>query len=346
MTGRAVAIQGGLALGALLLAYTTWQRPSESSSSNVFILDLTKNDLEKIRFEDTDGKTWSELTRGEDKDGSFVYVRLSGYDSTDVALPGGHPGVQLKMPERVVRGNESAQRLFERFTPLRASRALGALDGGKLKELGLDASKKSIEVTARGVKRKYAVVPAPPGGTDPYVKDLQDNKVYIVERSILSDLQSARTNLVERRLHGFPIEDVDRVVLEVGNVKREYVAGRIDKTYPGVRLAPADAPDKYDETLKNWHDRVFGLAPTEVLGKGENPGSGAPVTAMRLTYSARGRPLGWMELARPPADSVSTTAAAGTTEVYARTEFAAGWVRLSADAQNLLTEGEKLIAKK
>src|SRR6185369_14940631 len=128
--------------------------------------------------------------------GSFVYVTLSGYDSSDAGLPSGHPGVVLKMPDRLVRGNESAQRLFDRFTPLRASRGLGALDSGKLKELGLETPKKTIEVTARGVKRKYAIVPAPPGGSDPYLKDLQDNKVYIVDRSILSDLQSARTNLV------------------------------------------------------------------------------------------------------------------------------------------------------
>jgi hypothetical protein len=213
MTGRGLAIQGGLAFGALLLAYGTWQRPSESSSTQVFVLDLTKNDLERVRFDDQEGKSWSELSRGEDKQGGFVYVRLSGYDSSDVAMPAGHPGVVLKMPERLVRGNEAAKRVFERFTPLRASRALGVLDGGKLKELGLETPKKTLEITARGVKRKFAIVPAPPGGTEPYVKDLQDNKVYIVDRAVLSDLQSARTNLVERRMHGFAVEEVDSLVL-------------------------------------------------------------------------------------------------------------------------------------
>jgi hypothetical protein len=345
MNGRAVAVQGGLALGALLLAYGTWQRPTESSSASSFVLDLTKNDLEKVRFDDVDAKAWSELTRGEDKQGSFVFVRLSGYDSSDAALPASHPGIALKMAERLVRGNETAQRVFERFTPLRASRALGALDSGKLKELGLDTPKKTIEVTARGVKHKYAIVPAPPGGTDPYIKDLQDNKVYIVDRSVLSDLQSARTNLVERRVHGFPLEDVDRIVIEAGTLRRELVASRIDKSYPGVRLAPVEAPDKPDDTLKNWHDRIFGLSPTDVLGKGEQPASGQPVPAMRLTYSSRGRPLGWIELARPPADAVST-GTPSSTEVYARSEFTADWVRLAADAANLLTEGEKLAAKK
>src|SRR4051812_31521550 len=100
MNSRAVAIQGGLALGALALAYATWQRPSESSASATFVLELTKNDLEKIRFDDADSKSWSELSRGEDKAGSFVNVTLSGYDSSDAGLPSGHPGVALKMPDR------------------------------------------------------------------------------------------------------------------------------------------------------------------------------------------------------------------------------------------------------
>jgi hypothetical protein len=347
MTGRAVAIQGGLALGALVLAYSTWQRPIESSSGWVFVMDLTKNDLEKVRFEDAESKSWSELSKGEDAKGAFVYVRLSGYDSSDAVLPAAHPGVQLKMPERLVRGNESAERLLERFTPLRASRALGALDAGKLKELGLDAPKRTLEITARGVKRKFAIVPAPPGGSDPYIKDLQDNKVYIVDRSVLADMQAARTNLVERRLHGFPIEEVDHVALEAGGARRELAGSRVDKNFPGIRLAPAETPSKTDETLKNWHDRIFSLAPSEVLGKDEKPTSGEPVPELKLTYTSRGRPLGWMQIGKPPADAVSTTPGASVSnEVYARTEFTAGWVKVSGDAQNLLTEGEKLAAKK
>ena len=140
-------------------------------------------------------------------------VRLTGYDNTGASVPAGHPGIALKMPERLVRGNESAQRLFDRFAPLRGKRALGALDPAKPKELGLDKTKKFLEVNARGWKRRFAIVPAPPGGSDPYIRDVQDNKVYVIDRPILTDLQAATTNLVDRRLHAFRIEEVDRVVI-------------------------------------------------------------------------------------------------------------------------------------
>jgi hypothetical protein len=346
MNARGVAIQGGLAALVLVGAYATWQREPEMSTGEVFVLDLTKNDLEKVRFEDQEGKSWSELSKGKDAEGSFVYVRLSGYDSTGAALPSGHPGIALKLPERQVRGNENAERLLERFAPLRATRALGVLDGTKLKELGLETPKTFLEVSGRGVARRYAIVPAPPGGTDPYIKDLQDNKVYIVPRPLLSDMQSAQTNLVERRLHAFRIEEIERVSITGAGTKKELTASRIDE-YPGIRLTPTETPGKPDETLKNWHDRIFNLFPTEVLGKDEVPPPAPPVVALRLEYRARGRNLGWVELARSGAPAASAVPGATTPhEVFARSEFTAGWIKLSTDAQNLLTEGEGLLTKK
>jgi hypothetical protein len=348
MTPRSVAIQGGLAFLALVAAYTTWQRAPELTDGEVFLIDVTKNDLEKDRFEDLEGKSWSELGKAKDAEGTYVTLRLSGYDNSGLAMPSGHPGIPMKMAERLVRANENAGRLFERFSPMRASRALGVLDPGRLKELGLDESgKKFLEITARGIKRRFAVAPAPAGGSDPYVRDLQDNKVYIIARPMLSDMQSASSNLVERRLHGFRMEDLDRVAIDAGGKKRELVATRIEDL-PGVRLAPAETPDKPDPTLKNWHDKIFALFPSDVLGKDEVPASGTPVVALRLDYSSRGRPLGFVEIARGATSAVSTgtPTPAAATEVYARSEFTLGWIRLNKDAPALLAEGEALLTKK
>jgi hypothetical protein len=349
MSPRSVAIQGALALLALVLAYATWQRPPERQAGEVFVLDITKNDLEKVRFEDQEAKSWSELARGKDDEGSFITLRLSGFDSTGVAMPAGHPGIALKQPERLIRGNETADRLFERFAPLRAQRALGVLDASKLKELGLDKTKKFVEISARGWKRRFAIVSAPPGGDSPYIKDVQDNKVYVIPRQALSDLQSATTNLPERRLHRFRIEDVDKLVIEGAGKRRELVATRIED-FPGIRLAPAEARDKPDATLKNWHDRVFSLFPTEVLGKDEVPTGGAPARVLRLEYFSRGRRIGWTELARGSAPGQNVSSAAGApppaVPTFVRSEFTLGWFKLGPDTQALLTEGETLVAKK
>jgi hypothetical protein len=344
MTGRSVTVQGALAAVGLLAAYLTWQRAPELEASETVVLDITKNDLEKVRFEDAEAKSWVELSRGKDDQGPFTYVRLSGHDASNVALPSGHPTIQVKQPERLVRGNESAQRLFERFTPLRATRALGTLDANQLKEFGLDTAKKAVEVSWRGGKRRFAIVPAPPGGSDPYVKDQQDGRVYIVNRQILSDLQAAQTNLLERRFHGFFLEDIDRVVVTAGDKKRELVASRQDEGLPGIRLASADKPTEFDQTARNWHDRVWNLFPSEVLGKDEVPPPSKPVVAIRVDYSSRGRPLGWIEIAKAGAPPAS--GGAPSSEVYARSEFTAGWMRLPADGASLISEGEALAGRK
>lgn len=338
MTGRGVAIQGALAAAGLVAAYATWQRGPELETGEALVLDVTQGDLEKVRYEED--KTFAELIRGRDENGPMVTVHVSGFDATDVPMPSGHPSVVTRQPEREVRGNEAAKRLFERFAPLRASRALGKLGDAVLKDLGLQTTKKHIEVTARGVKHRYAIAPAPPGGTDPYLRDEGDGTVYVVARQILTDLEAASTNLVERRLHPFLMQDFDALLISSGGKTKEFTVKRLEGR-PDVQLVPKATPDKPDTTAQNWHERVFRLFPAEVMGKGEQPSSGAPVVALRIEYRSRGRVLGWTELARP----ATGQSGGGPSELYARSDFSAGWMKLSGDAPALLTEGEQLVAR-
>jgi len=134
MRTRGAAIQGGLAAIGLLAAYATWQREPEKTSAEAIVADVSKGDLAKVRYDD--GTKWVELTQRKDADGPAVWIKMS-------------PNPKAKTPEREVRGNEGANKLWEKFTPLRATRALGTLAPDKLKELGLDAPKKHIELSAR-----------------------------------------------------------------------------------------------------------------------------------------------------------------------------------------------------
>ena len=77
MNSKAVALQGGLALVGLVAAYFTWQRQPELQAGEVFVLDITKNELQTLRFDDEDAKTWVELRRDSDDNGSFIALRLS-----------------------------------------------------------------------------------------------------------------------------------------------------------------------------------------------------------------------------------------------------------------------------
>lgn len=341
MTRRATAIQAVMAAVGLLAAYLTWQRAPELERGESYVLDATTNDVAKVRFEDEAG-VWTELSKGADDGGSFVYVRLSGSDPKDVALPSGHPMVQMKWPERLVRGNEASSKLFERFAPLRATRALGQLDANLVKELGLDTTKKRLEITVRGVKRRFAIAPAPPGGTDPYLRSEEDGRVYVVARPILSDFEAAKTNLLERRFHGFQLQDFDKLTVSGKGKTKAFSGRRVDGRY-GIQLSPEATPEKPDTTAENWHERIFNLFPAEVLGKDEKPDGVEPVVALRLDYQSRGRKLGWLEIARGGA--APTSGGAGSSDLFARSEYTAGWMKLRPEAATLLTDGENLLVK-
>ena len=52
MTGKAAALQGGLAALGLITAHLTWQREPERAPGEVTVIDAGKNDLARVHFED------------------------------------------------------------------------------------------------------------------------------------------------------------------------------------------------------------------------------------------------------------------------------------------------------
>ncbi|HZS40889.1 MAG TPA: hypothetical protein VFF06_28845 [Polyangia bacterium] len=330
MKTKAAAVQGGLAALGLIAAYTTWQREPDRPAGEVVVMDVGKNDLQKVRFDD--GTKWVELTETKESGEPVVYMKLAA-------------NAQTKTPERELRGNDGAVKLWDKFTPLRGSRALGNLAADKLKELGLDAAKKHIEVTVRGEKRVLDVGASPFGVSDPYVKT-SDGKVYVLGGSVVSDLESAAVRLVERALHGFKPQEWDALVVSAGGKKRELQ--QINPEQPmAAKLASKKTPTKPDEMAKNWHDKLWRSFAAELLGRGEQPAAGAPQIALRVDYSSGGKPKGWIEIGRvtpQPAAPLNTSAPPPAAELYARTEHTAGWVKLPPAAEDLLKEAEKLAA--
>ena len=338
MTYRQVAWQGGLALGALVLAYFTWQRSPELASDEVFVVDIGKNDLVSARFDDQEKSTWVQLGRSADEAGPFILVDLGPQEQPASGRQPQAAGTTKKTPERFVRGNEAAEKLFASFAPLRASRSLGILPVDKLKDLGLASTQKRIALVLRNGKRSFAIAPAPAGGSEPYLRDEASGQVYVVARSFLSDFQTATSLLVERHMHAFRLEEADRIAIAQGTTRREFLVSRGEGS---VRLAPVGAPDKPDASLKTWHDRVFSVWPIEVLGKDEVPAEGSPRIELRIEYILRGRRLGFVEIGRVAA--VATTAEGAKDALFARSERTLGWFKLAADAQNLLKDGQGLL---
>jgi hypothetical protein len=200
------------------------------------------------------------------------------------------------------------------------------MDAAKLKELGLTESARALDVVSRGTHHRFKVAPSVAGM--PYLESEADGKVYVLSSSLISELDAASTRLVERRLHKFRGDEVESLTVESQGKKRDFEQ---KGTMPGAaRLFPkgSDAPDAF---AKNWSDKLMRLFPIDILGRGETPVGGEPQVQLSVRYQKGGKPLGHLELGHQG------------TDLYARTELTAGWVKLPANSDDVLHESAKVL---
>ena len=352
MTGRAAATQGGLAAIGLLAALLTSQRQPEHAPGSVTVLDATKMDVTHVRYADDHNAVDFERGHG-DKDAP-VWIHLvptaeapKPDNKNDKAKPEAKPKEPASpAPPRDLVGAEQATKVLDQFAPLVSPRAFGQLDAAKLKELGLEAPTRKLEVTVKGEVHHFVVgQPEKSTGGESFLRDVGDGRVYLMPRGMLSDLQNP-SHLVDRRLHGFEPGDFDRMVLAAGGRSKEYV--QLDREARAkAAFAPAKTPDKRDQMAKNWHDAVWRAFPSDVLGRGEEPTSGKPTVVLRVDYFDGKSSVGYLELARAESlgglseEAPSSEAASG--DIYARTEHTAGWLKLHNGGQ-LVADAQKLLA--
>jgi len=236
-------------------------------------------------------------------------------------------------PPRELRGNEVAEQLLNRLSPPMATRDLGIATPERRTDLGLAAPSKRLRLdtghgpSAPGRSLQF-VVSTPPGAAGAYLL-APDGHLWLVQESLVQDLSAAASRLVDRRLHAFRADDPDALQLQLDGRSRAFV---VRKVHGATRVAPAENPDDPGADATAWAERIWRLAPLEVLGRGETPREGTPVSSLRVEYTRDRRPLGFLELGR-----------AGS-EWYARTEHTAGWVRLPPQAATVREQAERLEA--
>lgn len=359
MKAKAALVHAGLALGGLALAWTTWQRPKETRTDDqVVVVEAAKKSIEKIRYED--GTRWIELTRKVDPDpvvtvtqGMFEEkVRAQAEekaraladagtpDAGFITLPDGGmiarpvpppPPGPIIVPTRAMKGSDRAEKVFDKFAPLLAARALGKLPDDKRKELGLAGSERKLTVDVAGTTHVYVVSTPQAGLVGQYLEDAKDQSTYLLSGTLLGELDPSSQALVERKLHAFRLADFDELEVSFEGAKRSYVqtGAEIAQT---AKVAPKDKPDQPDELVKNWHDKVFNrFIVTEVLGQGEVPRGGEPKVALEVRYLARGKEKGFLTLARGEGK-----------DVWAKTENTLGWVGVHAGVDEVLLEAKRV----
>ncbi|MBM4781879.1 MAG: hypothetical protein GQE15_29725 [Archangiaceae bacterium] len=355
MKARSVAMTGALAGLGLLAAYTTWQRPKETAaaSTNVKVLDASKQSLESVKYEDgqrflslkrVEGELW--VTSGwipgkepapPDAGVTTTFVPADGgLDADGGVIDAGFIEVSRKAPKvaptREVKANERAETALQKFMPFEATRALGSLTDEKLAELGLTGTDRKLELMVASTARVFKVAKTLPGIFGTYIQEERTGEVYLLPGSLLSDFDPQSQVLVDRRLHVFKQSEFDAFTVKSEGKEASFVQTNAEIPTT-AKVARAATPDKPDELVKNWHDKVWGrLIVTEVLGKGELPNGKEPTVALRLDYSQKGKAKGFLELAI--GDGVS---------MWARTENTASWVSVHQGSDELLIEAKKLV---
>jgi len=356
VTGRAAAIQGGLAVVGLVAAHLTWQREPERAPGAATVIDASKNDVATIHY--ADNNTVVDFQRGHGNGDAAVWIRIiKGEGSLKHPAPKKDDGKKDdkkddgKAPKpaaaaapdtpRDLRGSDQAAKLVDNFGPLTSPRAFGVLDAAKLKELGLESPSRKLDVTVKGDVRHYEIgQPEKAPGGEAFLRDTRDGRVYLMPRGMLADLQNPG-HLIDRRLHGFELGDFDRIVISSNGKSKEYI--QTDRQVRAkAALAPAKSPDKADQMAKNWHDSLWRVFPSDILGRNEPPPGGQPATVLRVEYFDGKSSLGFTEFAREESAS-GISEEPNSASVYVRTEHTAGWLKVPTGNQ-LISDAQKLIA--
>ncbi len=330
MKVRDLALQGALAAAALLAAFVVWQREPSAGPGEVTVVDAPVRALDSIRYED-DSRFVDVFRDASARD--RLWVRL-GHKATKIGSAGaqdtdaGTVATTEPLPPRELRGNDVADKVFSRFAPLRAMRALGELDAKKLEEVGLSTTQRKLTVTVGGKTRVFTLASPAGGWGTPYLRSEEDGRVYLLGPALLPDLENANSRLVDRRLHTFDLGDFDAVVVSAGGSSRAFSA--TGKAPGPVSLAPEEAPERPDEFARNWHDRVWRMMPIDFLGRAELPASGEPREVFRVEYRRAGAPVG------------QVTVAKGEEGFFVRTEHTTGWAKLHAGVDALAEEAARV----
>ena len=305
------------------------------------MIDGGKSDVTLVRYEDEASTV--DLSRAAAA-ATSPPLWLHLVDRSD-ASPTRRPDAKVKTPAppRDLPGGDSAVKLYDEFAPLVSPRAFGVLDAGKLKELGLDAPKRKLEVTVKGDVRRYDIgQPANAPGGESFLRDTRDGRVYLMPRAMLSELQNG-THLVDRRLHTFDLPEFDRISDRLRRQAEGVPAGR-PRIARHRRLRPAEdarqaRPDGQElarHPVAHLSRRVrSGAARSRPAASRRSPSGSTTSTARPPSAGSRSR-------APRPAAAMSDEAAP-TAETYVRSEHTAGWAKLSSGGQ-LIADAQKLIA--
>ncbi|MDE2772640.1 MAG: hypothetical protein OXI46_02900 [Gemmatimonadota bacterium] len=248
---RIVVTHALVLLAALAVAYQTWSREDDATSSpgTVSLWDREPEDLTRIVYQ-TSGRRVS-VERREDDTGAFVWVSVTIDRDTTTAAPDS----VIEFP-----GDDQAHDLIEAYAAPRAIRGLGAIDTQSQEEFGLIENTATLRIELGDDAHILRVGGIVFASGDRYVQDPESGRAYILPARMVSSLHSAEGVLVERAVHPPPIlERVAHVTVRTNGDKRTIrrVAGA---TANSATWDLPEEPGRPNQTFATFMERVERLS--------------------------------------------------------------------------------------
>jgi hypothetical protein len=227
---------------------------------------------------------------------------------------------------------KEGEKLAESIAPLMAMRSLGKLNPAQLVDFGLDKPEGTLRVVFNDKTRSLAIGGMTPSGSDRYARNPETGEAYAVSGDFVRSLQFADSRLIQRELHDFEPDEVNRVVVTRAKSTRELV--KMTGKKPG--WADAKTPEKLDETAGNWMSKVERLTATQYM---EQPG--VPVLpeyhVLKIEYFNGSKSVGFLELIKIP-DSKSNAG------YIAKTEYTRWYAQvMKSSAEQIETDANSVL---
>lgn len=285
---RSVFVHAGLAALAAVAAISVSVKDEnvKAVAYEATIINVRPTDIQKVTFV---GKSKTiTLEPRKDEGGAWYYGTIEKTTSSPDAstLPTRSPFISVTTGEK----------LMQNLASLKALRDAGPLPPERLAELGLDKPETTVTIKLASGERVLEVGGTPPGGSDRYVRDTSNSRVYVVSGEPFRDLEWAESRLLDRELHDFKESEIEKAKLVASDKTREVLR----RTKDGKTIwADVSAPETNDETIGNFMQRIDRLRPSEYQESlPENR-----VTLLRVDFEGKRGSIGWFELVKVPLEN-------------------------------------------
>ena len=345
MNNTRVLVYGGLLVVALIASYLTWTHEPPGGKGDVLVIGANQG-VQQVVFEEEELRVQVQSRTSEQGDycwGDTRKVRKAPRKPPTPPMPEedaaadddsaadesaeAEPEPEKITEEKSFRGNETCDRVLERFTPMKALREFSELGEEKIAEMGLDEPEATLTVTTDKGDRIFDVGDRSYGNSDYYLRDRESSAVYLVESRMIGDMKGGHTRLMERDVHAFDKADVETAAITDGQGSRIFVQQNRDDSKNAYWADPADTTRTAD-AADAWMDQVLRLRAVEYYK--DQPGDLQPL--VRVGFHDAGKELGWMELGTgldPLGEPVHVARSSNTVE----------WVKVSENAAVKIIDG-------